>query len=172
MFPHALFHHCPGCGRKRADGPPLQPFHCVGCGLTYYFNPTVAVAAILLESNGRALFIRRAKEPAKGKLALPGGFVDIGETAEDALRREVREEVGLAVGPLDFLCSRVNQYEYKGVTYPVLDFFFVTRAESTTAAVALDGVESICWLALAQLDFDEIAFPSIRAALQFYLARR
>jgi ADP-ribose pyrophosphatase YjhB (NUDIX family) len=171
MSPASLFRYCPQCGQPRKAETPLQPFHCGACDFHYYFNACLAVAAILLGPDDRALFVRRAHEPAKGRLAVPGGFVDLGETAEDALRREIKEEVNLEVGPLEFLCTALNQYEYRGVTYPVLDLAFVTRAQSTEKIAALDGVESFCWLKPSEVDPNEIAFPSIRAALQAYGAR-
>jgi len=166
MQPAALFQYCPRCGERRKTNGPQQPFHCEACGFHYYFNACIAVAAILLGPDDRALFVRRAHEPAKGKLAVPGGFVDLGETAENALRREIKEEVNLEVGPLEFLCTALNQYDYKGVTYPVLDLAFLTRAQSTDNIAALDGVESYCWLKPSEADPNEIAFPSILAALE------
>ena len=172
MRPADLFRFCPHCGVTRAAASGEPALHCAGCGFTYYFNPTVAVGAILLRADDHALFIRRAKEPAKGRLAVPGGFVDIGETAETALRREIREEVNLEVGALEFLCSHTNDYHYRDVTYPVLDFFFIARALAATEAAALDGVESLCWLEPARVDLDEIAFPSIRAAVELFNARQ
>ena len=178
MLPAQLFQFCPRCGRPRdpqarstgSGHAPTQPFHCAACGLHYYFNATLAVAAILLGPDDRALFIRRAKEPAKGKLAVPGGFVDIGETAEQALRREILEEVNLEVGPLRFLCTAPNEYHYRGVTYPVLDLAFVTRALAIDRVAALDGVESYIWLEPRRVPMEEIAFPSIRQALECYQA--
>src|SRR5689334_8035538 len=109
MFPAQLFACCPRCGVRRPPAAPRQPFHCDACGLHFYFNAALAVATLLLGPDDRILFIRRAKEPAQGKLAVPGGFVDIGETAEAALRREIKEEVNLEVGPLTFLCSATNE---------------------------------------------------------------
>jgi ADP-ribose pyrophosphatase YjhB (NUDIX family) len=168
MFPSELFEYCPRCGQRRTPGTPRQPFHCDGCQLHFYFNAALAVAAILLGPDGRILFIRRAKEPAKGKLAVPGGFVDLGETAEAALRREIKEEVNLEVGPLRFLCSAPNEYHYRGVTYPVLDLAFVTRAAALDTIAALDGVESYVWLKPDEVDLPAIAFPSNRKALEEY----
>jgi ADP-ribose pyrophosphatase len=166
-----LFDFCPRCGAKRA-GSPANPFHCAACGHTQYFNPAVAVAAILLGPDKRVLLLRRAKDPGKGKFGLPGGFVDAGETAEEALQREIREEVNLEVDSLEFLCSRPNDYHYQGVTYPVLDLFFVARVSSTMETTALDGVESFLWLEAAEVDLNEMAFPSNAEALWRFIARR
>ncbi len=120
----------------------------------------------MLRPDGRALFIVRAKDPAKGMLGLPGGFIDVGETAEEGLCREVLEEVGLKLKEWKFLCSELNSYDYKGVTYPVVDLFFVCRVEEGAAAEALDGVESFQWLDPHSLDPATLAFPSMRRALQ------
>ena len=118
-----------------------------------------------------ALFIRRAKAPAKGKLAMPGGFIDEGETAEAGVRREFTEEVGFAPGEIDFLCSHPNFYFYKEVTYPVLDFFFVARALGDELPEALDGVASVHWMDPLTIDPAVIAFPSMRYALDVYRRR-
>lgn len=161
------FAFCPKCGARLAAPTAPNRIQCGRCGFRYYFNPTVSAAAIVLGPDGRAVLLRRSKEPAQGKLALPGGFVDFGETAEDALRRETREEVGLELECIEFLCSQPNDYSYRGVTYPVVDVFFTARAVSTQA-VPLDGAASVCWLDPLALDLEELAFPSVRRAMQVY----
>jgi ADP-ribose pyrophosphatase YjhB (NUDIX family) len=168
--PFRLFRFCPKCGAAGEPTGRRQPFRCPVCGFHYYFNAAVAVAAILLAPDGRALFIRRAKEPAKGRLGLPGGFVDIGETAEDGLRREIKEEVDLEAGELAFVCSLPNEYLYRDVNYPVLDFFFIARVREIGRASARDGVESIAWRDPADVREDEMAFRSNWLALQLFLA--
>jgi len=145
---------------------------CAACGFTFFFSAAIATATFIRRDDGKVIFLRRAKEPARGKLAPPGGFVDIGERAEDALRREIREEVGLEVCTPEFLCSFPNSYPYLGVTYPVLDLFFTAEAVESAAALPLDEAESICWLdPVSEVPLDELAFPSVRAAWQVWLQR-
>src|SRR5436305_13877992 len=117
--PAALFIFCPRCGTRQSGPTQGHVFLCAACSLRYYFNPTVAVAGFLRRAGGQVLLIRRGREPAQGRLAPPGGFVDIGETAEDALRREIREELGLQLEAVRFICSAPSSYQYGGVNYPV-----------------------------------------------------
>jgi ADP-ribose pyrophosphatase YjhB (NUDIX family) len=132
----------------------------------YFFNPTVAAAAFVFDSAGRILLIRRAKEPSAGKLGVPGGFVDFGESAEDGMRREAREEVGLELDDVRFLVSYPNSYLYRDVTYPVVDLYFTARAVAPETARPLDAVAGIEWRLPEALPDEEIAFPSLRVAHQ------
>jgi mutator protein MutT len=171
MRPLNYFEFCPRCAHRGIKDSARGAFRCDECGFVYFLNPATAAAAFILNADGQVLFIRRAKEPAKGKLALPGGFVDAGETAEEAVRREIREEVGLEMDSIAYLDSQPNEYPYKEVTYPVLDLFFVGRAKAVETVAALDGVESYCWLKPQTVAAEEIAFASIRNALAAYLRR-
>jgi ADP-ribose pyrophosphatase YjhB (NUDIX family) len=168
MQPIDQFRHCPRCGSPTTPG--ANPLACGACHFTFFFNPTVSAAAFVFDAAGRALFIRRAKEPARGKLAVPGGFIDIGETAEAALRREVHEEVNLAIDRIAFLCSLPNLYPYQGVTYPVCDLVFTAAAVDPAAAAALDGVAGFEWRPVTGVDPGEIAFPSIRKGLEMLMS--
>jgi ADP-ribose pyrophosphatase YjhB (NUDIX family) len=169
--PLTHFAHCPRCGAQQPDDDPPDagaPFRCASCRFTLYFNAASAVAAILVRTDGNALFIRRAKDPGKGRLGMPGGFVDAGESAEGALIREIREEVGLDVAGLRYLSSHPNQYAYAGVTYPTLDLFYTAPVSDPQRAVALDAVESVVWADPVTVDLEEIAFDSMRQALLRY----
>jgi ADP-ribose pyrophosphatase len=168
MKPADLFRHCPQCGKSSLE-PGRSPFHCEACGFLFYFNPAIAVGAVLLAPDDTVLLIRRAKDPHKGKLSVPGGFVDAGEVAEVALRREIREEVGLGVERLDYFCSLPNMYHYRGVTYQVLDFFFVGRVASKAVQTDPGEVAEVCWLPRNQVALPEIAFDSVREMLRKFL---
>ena len=99
------FRFCPSCGAGgeasgRADGRAGGPVFlegkrwlCRHCGFEYFHN-VAAAAGVILDCRGDIVFVERAKEPRRGKLGLPGGFVDPGERAEDAAQRECREEIG------------------------------------------------------------------------------
>jgi len=66
-------------------------------------TPLLTVDCVVFDKAGRLLLIRRAEPPFKGRYALPGGFVDIGETVEDVCRRELKEETGVKAGRLELL---------------------------------------------------------------------
>jgi ADP-ribose pyrophosphatase YjhB (NUDIX family) len=167
MKPAELFRFCPRCGANRpVDNHAQSPFRCGGCGLVFFFNPTVAAAAFVHDPAGRILLIRREKEPAKGKLGVPGGFIDFGESAEEGMRREVREEVGLELTDVRFLVSFPNSYFYREVTYPVVDLYFTATAVAPDRAQPLDAVTAVEWRLPTEVPPEEIAFPSMAVALE------
>ena len=105
----------------------------------------------------------------EGTLAVPGGFVDAYETAEDALRRETREEVGLEIADIRYLNSTVNRYRYARIEYPVCDLIFTATALRPEQARPLDAVAGIEWRLPADVDPAELAFDSLRAGLAVLL---
>jgi len=166
MRPTEHFKFCPRCAAPRdAANVGQTPLRCAGCNFTFYFNPTVAAACFIFDPQGRVLLIRRAKEPAAGKFGVPGGFLDFGESAEDGMRREVREEVGVEVDRVRFLVSYPNLYHYREVAYPVVDLYFAADAVNPQDAKPLDAVAGIEWRLPADIPDAECAFDSVRVAL-------
>ena len=72
------------------------------------------------------MIARRSRNPAKGTLDLPGGFVDFGENAETSAVREVKEETNLDIqsDQLKYLFSLPNSYEYSNFIVSTMDMFF------------------------------------------------
>ena len=165
--PSAFFNHCPRCAVARSAEGDAVRFVCEACGFVYYYNVAVSSAVLILGPDGQALFIRRARDPGKDKLALPGGFIDRGETAENAALREVREEAGVRLDGVEFLVSFPNLYTYRAVEYPVVDLFFTARVASRKAS-ALDDVTEIVWAPPNSLREEDLAFPSHARALEIY----
>ena len=132
--PFAQFHFCPKCGSPRFVEHNEKSKQCEDCGFVYYFNPSAATVAVILNERQELLACRRGKEPAKGTLDLPGGFSDCFESSEEGVAREVKEETGLEVTRTEFLFSLPNTYLYSGFLVHTVDCFFrCTVADSSLA---------------------------------------
>ena len=168
--PSALFQHCPCCAAARKSEADAVRFVCNACGFVYYYNVAVSSTVLILDADGHALFIRRARDPGRGKLALPGGFIDRGETAEGAAMREGREESGIKLQSVEFLASFPNLYTYRSVEYPVVDLFFTASVQGREAS-PLDDVTEVIWAPPASLREEDVAFPSHVSALRYLTSR-
>lgn len=167
------YRFCPLCGANRSKSHSSRPFRCQACGYTSFFGPVTAVGGVITNPNGEVLLIERAKDPGKGKLGMPGGFVDPDESAEEALRREVFEEVGLRVGQFAFLMTAPNSYFYQGILSPVLDIFFLATIEADQIVSAeVTEVSAWMWTHPNRDILGRMAFKSNRLALEMFLKSR
>lgn len=168
------FKFCPRCGAEGFADHGERAKSCAQCGLTYYANVASAVACLVLDRHDNGLFVRRAFEPAKGTLDLPGGFVDPLETAEAAVIREIKEETGLDAQDISYLMSLPNIYPYSGVTVYTSDLFFLVRVDSFDGAVAADDAAELVIRPLCQIHSDEFGLSSIKqfiASVEHYLPK-
>ncbi len=166
--------YCPACGAEAFQAINRKQFECGACGFVYFHNVAVAAGAVI-EAEGKVLLVQRAKEPGKGLLGLPGGFVDPGELLEQALVRELEEELGIALGVDDcgkYFCSSVNEYLYQGILYNLLDIFFLIRLEQQPEIFPADDVRDYCWVNPEEIPFEKVAFSSVQDALRCYLTQR
>lgn len=168
MHPLDKFTHCPACGSSTFEVNNFKSKRCLNCGFTYYANPSSATAAFILRSD-RLLVARRAKEPARGTLDLPGGFVDMDETAEEGMAREIREETGLEARRISYLFSLPNRYSYSGMAIHTLDMFFRVEVADDAVAVADDDAASLSWMPLSEIHPEDFGLLSIRRAVTRFL---
>lgn len=163
------FRYCLRCGAEGIGIEGTNVVKCSGCGFVFYLNTAAAVAALITDDEGKLLITVRAKEPARGRWDLPGGFVDPGESAEDALRREVKEELNLDIISMTYLSSAPNLYEYKQVTYSVVDFAYLCQVKDIDQARPQDDVASLLLKSPAEIDPEKFAFPSTRKIVSGYI---
>ena len=170
QHPLTLFRYCPKCGSPRFEVHNFKSKQCADCGFTYYFNSSAATVALITNERGELLVCRRAKDPAKGTLDLPGGFIDLHETGEEGVAREVREETGLEVLKAEYLFSLPNLYLYSGFEVHTLDLFFRCTVAGTTHFHAMDDVADAFFLPFADIRPEDFGLGSIRKGLQRWLA--
>ena len=124
MHPLELFKYCPKCGSPHFEVNNEKSKRCADCGFVYYFNSSAATVAFILNDKNELLVCRRGKEPAKGTLDLSGGFIDMYETGEEGVAREVLEETGLQVEEAVYQFHAVPAFQLIFPAYPVI--FLVT----------------------------------------------
>lgn len=169
MHPLELFAYCPKCGSVHFIINNCKSKKCEDCGFVYYFNPSSSVAIFILDKEGRLLVARRAKEPAKGTFDLPGGFVDLYESAEEAIRREVKEETGLEIGNLNYLFSLPNIYPYAGMNIHTVDLFYQCEIADTSPLCPQDDVAALYWINKTEIKPELFGLTSIRQAIESWL---
>lgn len=169
--PLIVFRYCPRCGHDGFVKRNAKAKSCPQCGFVYYANPSAATACFITDAGGRLLTVRRAHEPAKGTLSLPGGFMDMGETAEAGIIREVREETGMAVEEVTYLFSLPNLYPYGGMIVHTADLFFSARVADFASAVADDDAAELVPLAREEVRPEDFGLESVSRAVGLWLAR-
>ncbi len=169
MHPLEQFKYCPKCGSPRFAVNNEKSKRCADCNFVYYFNPSAATVAFILNEKNELLVCRRGKEPAKGTWDLSGGFIDMYETGEEGVAREVREETGLEVTEAVYLFSLPNLYVYSGFPVHTLDQFFLCKVKTTDEVRAMDDVAASFWMPLDEVAPDKFGLDSVREGVRRFL---
>ena len=159
---------CTQCGSgldlRVPEGDDRERYVCGSCGHVHYQNPRI-VAGCLPVHGDRVLLCRRAIEPRKGYWTVPAGFMENGETVEQAALRETLEEA----------CARVElDGIYALFSLPHISqvyVFFRARLETPEFGVGDESLE-VKLFAQQDIPWDELAFPTVNQTLQFYFEDR
>jgi len=155
--PRAAF--CPRCAAP-LGGPP--PTTCAACAYALFVNPRPTGGVILVRDHA-FLALRRAREPERGRWALPGGFCDGAETPAEAAVREAYEEVGATVTLGQLVGMYLGRYAFQDEVLPVLDCFFLARQGGGALAPNPDEASELDWFDLD--DPPTLAFPTMDRAI-------
>lgn len=166
MHPLHQFKFCPKCGSSHFVENNIKSKRCETCGFVYYFNPSSSTIAIIINSNGELLVATRAHDPAKGTFDLPGGFVDMNETGEEAVIREVKEETGLHVSQAKYMFSIPNTYVYSGFEVHTLDLVYLCKVNDMRNMQAEDDVASLQFIKISELNPDLFGLRSVKEVIQ------
>lgn len=158
------FRFCPACGSGLADADREGGAHCEECGRAWYRNMAPTAGAAIVK-DGRALVTVRARDPEKGRLDVPGGFLGPDEHPVDGLKREVREELGIEIETEVSDCVSMVPHRYGDEGDMVLALGFKARWVSGEAVPA-DDVAEIRWLSDEGLEDADFAWAHDRELLR------
>ncbi len=118
----------------------------------YPAHPVVGVGAVVVR-DGKALVIKRAHEPREGEWSLPGGLLELGESLQEAVRREIKEETSLdiTVGPIIETFDRVHRDDAGKIRYHFVIVDFVCWPDGGEAVAGSDA-EGVAWVTAAEID--------------------
>ena len=166
--PGKVIKYCPKCGTDKFIFDGIRSFKCKTCGFHFFINSAAAVAAVIVNAKGEVLLTRRAFDPCKGMLDLPGGFVDPGERAEEALYREIKEELNLDIIEANFLVSYPNEYVFSGYSVFTTDLGFLCQVKSFEGMHIQDDISGYEFVSGKEIDYNEISSDSIKNIIRFY----
>lgn len=146
---------CPLCGGNfTANNSTLT---CQKCKKDYYPNPKPVTEIVLKNDKGEYLFCIRAHEPNKGRLDFPGGFVEENEDFEQSVRREVKEELGIELGDIEYIGSQFDTYLFQGVNYNVIGASYYGKLPRGVELQANDDVAGFEFYKFEDIPMDRLA---------------
>ena len=163
------FRFCPACATELDKRDAEGGARCPSCGRSWYRNSSPTAGAALVRE-GKALVSVRGREPEKGKLDVPGGFLLPGEHPVDGLKREVKEELGveIEVGLDDCISMATHTYGDEGDF--VLSLGFAARLVTDDVKPS-DDVADVRWVTADELDDLDFAWPHDRELIRKALER-
>ena len=148
---------CPRCGRTAEVEFP-QRIACTHCGYEAYYNPKPVAGAIPVDEQGRVVLLRRGFDPRRGLWTFPGGFVELGESVEEAAVRETAEELDMAIQ----VRRLVGVYSRREERVVLIVFLAHAVGPPRTSPEAVE----VRAFAVDELPWDELAFWSTERALR------
>lgn len=158
------FKFCPDCGARLPAPDEEHKTRCTSCGARWYRNAAPTAGCVIVR-DGKALVTMRAFEPEKGRLDIPGGFLQHDEDPVSAVRREVREELGLDVEVTDEDFVQAVPHAYGDDGEWTLAMGFIARAPLGVPQPG-DDVAEVRWVGLDELDRLDFAWEHDRVLVR------
>jgi ADP-ribose pyrophosphatase YjhB (NUDIX family) len=152
---------CPRCGSE-ADIAFPRSITCSSCGYGAFYNPKPVACAIPTTTEDEIILLRRGYQPSRGRWSMPGGFVDLGESVEDAAIRETKEELNIDIA----ITSLVGVYSRSTDRIVVVVYAARTEGTPTRTEEALE----VRAFQPTTIPWDQLAFWSDGRALRDYLS--
>ena len=158
---------CQKCGGKVKKKEKCL-FECRLCKRKEYINPRTTNAIIIENKKGEILFGKRKYNPKKGLLDLLGGFLNPGETIEESMRREFKEETGGSLKELKYFGSYSDDYLFQNENLPTIVACFIGKLKNEKLKAG-DDVDELFFIKKKNIRLNRIAFKSMKQFLKDYL---
>lgn len=166
------FKFCPHCGSELKSTNIKEKKTCAN-GHDIYIEPRPSAGGIIENEKGEILIIIRKFEPYRGSLDIPAGFCKIDETLEQALIRELKEEVNLDVKNFEYFGSYNGDYPYENINERSLLAVFHIRVDSSEVNLkAGDDAESFTFLKPEEIDLTKVTTPKGNRILHDFLQQK
>jgi NAD+ diphosphatase len=164
---HPVNHYkfCPRCASPGNFDSEKFSFECPVCSFHFFLNSAAAVMAVIFNPKGELLMVRRGVEPSIGMYDLPGGFVDPGEKVENAMLREICEELNLVPSSFSFFTSFPNQYHFSGTIVFTVDLVFKCIVTDFSKMKYGDDIMGIEFIKPEEIDLEQVPFASAKNLL-------
>ncbi len=153
---------CPKCGIDAFNEDTVKSVMCHKCGFRIFLNAGAAVIAIIRNEKNEILLTERKHDPYAGMLDFPGGFVDYEENAEEALAREIKEELNLEIFNIEYFLSIPNIYEYEGILYHTLDLAFTCTVKDFSNIKTDDDVSGYKFISIENIFIEDVGLRSAK----------
>lgn len=160
------YRYCPRCAAKGTFNLNDYSFKCTACGFYFFLNSAAAVTAVIFNDKGELLTVRRGVEPGRGMIDLPGGFVDPGESVEQAMLREIKEELDLVPVSVSYIGSFPNRYLFSGSTVFTVDCVFRCYVDDFSTLKHLDDVMDVAFIKPEDIDLKAVPFVSVQQVIK------
>jgi ADP-ribose pyrophosphatase YjhB (NUDIX family) len=170
MEPKNFYKFCPKCGGNLV----FQKENCLicrNCKFHFYINPLPCNAAIIENEKGEIMLVERKVDPKKGFWDWPGGFINPGESLEDSLKREIKEELNVDIKILGIVGVYIDRYLYQNI----LNYALCVAVSAKITGGQLkphDDIDGYKFFPKNEILNQKFAFLSIKQGISDYLAGR
>jgi len=158
------YKYCSNCGADFEKSSETL-YVCPKCDFRIFINPKPAVGVILYNSKKQILLIKRSYNPGKGMWGLIGGFINPGEEAEDALSREIEEEIGLSIKNFKLFGSYTGTYLYKNIEYKTIDIIYTSVIIDDGKIKLSEEAKQFSFFDIDKIPLDKIAPDDAKKAI-------
>lgn len=166
MNPNIVYKFCPVCSNK-LNFKKENLLVCLSCKFEFYINAVPCNAAIIENEKGEILLVKRKFPPQKGYWDWPGGFLDAGESLEESIKREIKEELGVEIEFLKLIGVYSDTYLFQNINNPVICIVMAGKIKGEIKVS--DDVSGYKYFSKKDIFKQKLAFKAMEKGLLDYI---